>query len=314
MTAISTPFNFIIITYLAIERAKGNTKKSMSVNAYSLVLKIVFSFLFTVIIPGEIVGIGVATILAKGLCALLSVKRLLFEKTKSRVLVSDIHLNIRLAKILILKSIPLVIEKSLISFGFVIINKYVIEFGEPVLAAYGLTNRVNSMFFKSSAAFGTGLSVIVAQNLGAKQMERVKSAIAKTYFFATMFSTVCFFAILLPFRADIASMFVERSDPTYQHIINAMGVYTIAVIPWSVSESTLGVFQGASKTYYNLIISIVRIYGIRLPVVMFFSQSIWGFQEYGIWYAMLLSNILSAVFSAVLLFVKRKKVLQTIDT
>lgn len=307
LTAWSVLFNFILIIYLAIERAQGNTKHAMTINLYSLVFKLVFCYLFTVLYDGGIAGIGWATLLAKGLCAVICIYCLLSKKNERLLKLEEYKLNFPSAKILFVTAIPLVMEKSLIAYGFVITNKYVLAYGEAVLAAYGITNKVNSLFFKAVTAFGYGLAVIVGQNIGAGNVERTKKAVWKTMGYGVLLGAVSLL-FLIPCRPWIAGLFVDPSDETYQHIINAIGVYTASIIPWGITECVLGIFQGTGYTMYNLMISLVRIYVLRVPVVIILCMPMWGLQEYGIWYAMLLSNILCAFFSLGIYMLKRKKI------
>lgn len=312
ITSWGTMLNFIIIIYLAIERANGNTKKASTINLWSLILKIVFSYLLTIVFKWGIVGIGLATLLARGICAVICITALLSKKTDRPITFQHLVLNVKLSKLLLITAIPLIIEKSLISFGFVIINKYVLMFGEPVLAAYGITNKINSVFFKAVSAFGLGLSVIIAQNIGAGNVERAEETIKKVMIYAFLLGVACVL-VIVPFRGQIAKMFVDVSDPTYIHIINSMGVYTAAVMPWAITETVMGIFQGTGYTIYNLIVSVVRIYVLRVPVVIMFCQPFWNLDEYGIWIAMLISNILSAMFSFGLYMATKKKTLHKIE-
>ncbi len=309
LTSFSVMFNFITLVYLAVERAKGNTKKAITLNTISLVSKIVFSYTLTIIFDFGLIGISVATILAKGICAAIAVKEILSNKNVEYIFnVKDYIFNFSLIKTLVIVAIPLIIEKSLVSYGFVLTNKYVIGYGAEVLAAYSLTNKVNSVFFKLVAAFGTGLSVIIAQNIGAKQYDRAMAAIKKSMGFGLLVGLACWL-IVYPLRPWIADLFMDdRSNPTWQHIINSLGVYAIAVIPWAITECTLGIFQGTGRTIYNLLISLVRIYVLRVPVIMVLCQPQWGLEEYGVWWAMLLSNIFAAVFSYTLYLIKKKSI------
>ncbi len=307
LTAWSVVFNFILIIYLAIERAQGNTKHAMTINLYSLVFKLIFCYFFTVLYDGGIAGIGWATLLAKGLCAVICLYCLFSKKNERLLCLDEYKLNFPSAKMLFITAIPLVMEKSLIAYGFVITNKYVLAYGEAVLAAYGITNKVNSLFFKAVTAFGYGLAVIVGQNIGAGNVERTKKAVWKTMGYAVLLGAASLL-FLIPCRAWIAGLFVDPTDETYQHIINAIGVYTASIIPWGITECVLGIFQGTGYTMYNLMISLVRIYVLRVPVVILLCLPMWGLAEYGIWYAMLLSNILCAFFSLGTYLVKRKKI------
>lgn len=307
LTAWSVVFNFILIIYLAIERAQGNTKHAMTINLYSLVLKLIFCYFFTVLYDGGIAGIGYATLFAKAICAVICIYCLLSKKNERLLRRDEYKIHWPNAKILMITAIPLVMEKSLIAYGFVITNKYVLNYGEAVLAAYGITNKVNSLFFKAVTAFGYGLAVIVGQNIGAGNIERTNKAVRRTIFYAVMLGAASLL-FLIPCRPWIASLFVDASDETYQHIINAMGVYTASIIPWGITECVLGIFQGTGYTMYNLMISLVRIYVLRVPVVIILCLPMWGLGEFGIWYAMLLSNILCAGFSMSVYLIKRKKI------
>lgn len=307
LTAWSVVFNFILIIYLAIERAQGNTKHAMTINFYSLIFKLIFTYFFTILYDGGIAGIGYATLLAKGICAIICIYCLLSKNNQRLLRLSEYKLNMPSTKMLMITALPLIMEKSLIAYGFVITNKYVLNYGESVLAAYGITNKINSLFFKGVTAFGYGLAVIVGQNIGAGNIERTKKAIFKTMVYAVTVGAV-YLMFLLPLRAWIAGLFVEPSDETYQHIINAMTIYTASIIPWGITECVLGIFQGTGYTMYNLMISLVRIYILRVPVVIILCLPIWGLQEFGIWYAMLISNSLCAFFSLSVYFIKRNKI------
>lgn len=307
LTSWSICLNFVILLYLAVERAQGNTKQAMAINLISLGLKIIFCYMFTIQIDWGIAGIGLATVLAKGICAIICIASLLSKKKERHLQLGEYKWKLSTMKILVITAVPLIIEKSLVSYGFVIINKYVLGFGESVLAAYGITNKVNSVFFTAVTAFGYGLAVIVAQNVGAGNVERTKKAVWRTMMYALMMAAF-FLSFLIPLRPWIAELFVETSDPTYQHVINAMGIYTASILPWAITECVLGIFQGTGYTMYNLLISIIRIYILRVPVVIVLSMPMWGLEETGIWIAMLLSNIFCAMFSMGLYFLKRNTV------
>ncbi len=307
LTSWSVGLNFIILLYLAVERAQGNTKQAMTINLLSLGLKIVFCYLFTITVDWGIAGIGLATVLAKGICAVICLVSLMSKKKERYLKLVEYKWKFSIMKALMITALPLIIEKSMVSYGFVIINKYVLSFGEAVLAAYGITNKVNSVFFTAVTAFGYGLAVIVAQNVGAQNIERTKAAVWKTMLYALM-TAVFYLAFLIPLRPWIAELFVEVSDPTYQHVINAMGIYTASILPWAFTECVLGIFQGTGYTMYNLLISIVRIYVLRVPVVALLCMPMWGLEETGIWIAMLASNVLCAGFSLSVYMLKRKKI------
>lgn len=305
----SVAFNFVTVICLAIERARGNTKQAVPINMCSLVTKLVFTWLFTVPFDFGLRGIAFATVLAKFISATICVILLIKSKDEEgAVRFQHLILDMNMVKALLVTAVPLALEKSLVSYGFVMVNSYVLAVGPEVLTAYGLTNKVNTVFFKTAASFGTVLSVIVAQHIGAGDIPRAEAAVKKSLFFGVTVACVSM-VFLLPNKEFVASLFLDRESPAFGSMVNAMTIYSAAVIPWAVTETAMGVFQGAGKTVYNLIVSMVRIYVLRIPVVWYFAQPELGYGEYGIWYAMMISNILAAVFSFSLFLFNKKKFL-----
>lgn len=304
----SVAFNFVTVICLSIERARGNTKQAVPVNMSSLVIKLFFTWLFTVPLDYGLEGIAFATVLAKVVSAGICIVLLIRNKGEGSVALSSLKWDGAMVKILLVTAVPLALEKSLVSYGFVMINDYVLAVGPEALTAYGLTNKVNTVFFKTVASFGTAVSVIVAQHIGAGDIPRAELAIKKALLYSVSIATISTM-ILLPNRAWVASLFLDESSPAHASMMRAMLLYSGAVIPWAVTETAQGVFQGTGNTVYNLVVSMVRIYVLRIPVVWFFSLPELNLGEDGIWIAMMLSNLFAAVFSFGLFLKNRKKLL-----
>lgn len=304
----SVAFNFITVICLAIERARGNTKQAVPVNMCSLITKLFFTWLLTVPLDYGLEGVAFATVLAKFISATICLVMMIANKKEESVALSNLKWDGALVKILLVTAVPLALEKSLVSYGFVMINDYVLAVGPEALTAYGLTNKVNSVFFKVVASFGTGVSVIVAQHVGAGNIPRAEQAIKRSLLFSISIA-VAVTVILLPNRGFVASLFLDQASPAHASMMRAMLIYSGAVIPWAITETAQGIFQGTGNTFFNLVVSMVRIYVLRIPVVWFFSQPSFSLGEDGIWIAMMVSNILAAVFSFGLFLKNKKKLL-----
>lgn len=311
ITSWSVGFNFVTVICLAIERASGNTKQAIPINMTSLVLKLFFTWLFTMNFQFGLVGIAYATVIAKGVCALICIILLIVSKNENSVSLSSLGLDMGMIKLLLITAVPLAVEKSLVSYGFVMTNGFVLAVGEDVLTAYGLTNKVNTVFFKTVSSFGMALSVIIAQNVGAGNIERAEQGVKKAMFFSVAVGCVAMLFVW-PGKELIAGMFLEVGTPAYHSMVNAISVYAVAVIPWAVTETVMGIFQGTANTVYNLTVSMVRIYVLRLPVVWFFALPALELGEFGIWYAMLLSNVFAAMFSYFLYRKNRHKIFKPV--
>jgi putative MATE family efflux protein len=308
MTSLSTPIIFINAIYFGQKQAQGDTTRILRINAYSIVLKIITTYLLIYQFKFGLISLAVSTFLSQMFILVYACRNgflktivLIFKRNTARI-------RIDLYKKIFYMGIPTVIEKVSLSYGFVMVNQVIIRYGDNVLAAYGITNRINSVLFSTVAGIGTGLAIIITQNLAQNQTARVKAAIKLSMLIAVILSTVVGFTLLL-FKIPVANVMTRGDAEVLRHTLNAMSVYSISVIPWAVFQVIIGIFQGYGKTKYNLLISFMRVYLFRLPIISGLAFLLPNLKEYTVWYGMLISNILTAV-SAVVLYIylsKRKK-------
>jgi len=304
ITVLSSPFIFINSVYVAVKRAEGDTLKSMVVNTIGMMIKIIMTYIFIYQMDMGISGLAYSTIIGTFLVSLYAMYDMFIVPGVLKLSLKDLQFSWSFIWTLLIIAVPVMLEKSSISFSFIVLNKYVIGYGEKVLAGYGIANRNNSMFFATVTGFASGLSPLISQNLGAGNSVRAKAAINKTFIMALAIA-IAIVSVVLPFRSHIAGVFAKGDAEVLYHTVNAMGVYSITVIPWAIFQVANGVFQGTGHTKYNLIISIMRIYLFRLPIVILLSKYS-SYEEYSIWYAMLYSNILTGIFAYILYLYHRK--------
>ena len=304
LTVLSSPFIFINSAYIAIKSANGDTLRSMNVNLVAMAIKIVLTYILIFNFNMGIKSLAISTIIGTMFTSCYAVYDIFIRRTVMKLSFKWLKLSKQVIIPLFLIGIPIVIEKSSVAFSFIVVNKYVIGFGEKVLAGYGITNRINSLFFSAVAGFGTGLAPIISQNLGAGQEKRAKESIKKTYLMALVISCAVI-SIVLPFKSSLAGVFSNGDSAVLYHTVNAISVYSISVIPWAIFQVTSGIFQGTGHTKYNMFISIMRIYCFRLPLIIIFTKFT-DMSEYSIWYGMLLSNILTGFFAIGLYYINCK--------
>ncbi|GAA0178907.1 MATE family efflux transporter [Clostridium sediminicola] len=298
LTVLSAPLIFINSAYLAIKRANGDTVKVLIVNLVAMAVKILLTYIMIFHLGMGIKSLALSTIVGNVILTSYGFFDLFLRKTIMTLSMKFFRFDKKVILALLLIGVPIIIERSSVSFSFIILNKYVISYGEKVLAGYGITNRINSLFFNIVTGFGTGLVPIISQNLGANQAERAREGVKKVFFIVIMVSIVII-SIVLPVRHKVAALFANGDEDVIYHTMNAMGVYSISVIPWAIFQVVSGVFQGTGDTKFNLVISVTRIYCFRLPLVILLSH-LSKFEEFSIWYGMLFSNILTGLFALIL--------------
>ena len=70
-------------------------------------------------------------------------------------------------------ALPSILQQSTVSIGMMLVQSVVNSFGAQMLAGYSAGMRIESICIVPMAAMGNVMSSFTAQNLGAKQQERV---------------------------------------------------------------------------------------------------------------------------------------------
>lgn len=300
---LSIPLMFLNSVYIAYRSGYGDTKKVMWLHFLSMGVKIIFNYIMIVLLKKGMVYLAYATLLGHFSISLFIVLDLIRHKTDVKKSFESFHLDTSCFKNIVKVGVPVVIERTSMSFSFVMINGSVLKFGETVLAAYGITNRINSVFFSTVSGLGSGLAAVVSQNIGAGHQKRVRQSFIIGMKWGCIVATV-FGITILVFKSNFAYLFARDDAHLYGHVIDAISVYSISIIPWAIFQVVIGVFTGAGQTTNNLIITMARLYLFRLPSILLLSR-IAILEEFSVWIAMLLSNILTAVFALILYKMKK---------
>ena len=72
-------------------------------------------------------------------------------------------------------AVPSILQQSSISVGNIIIQGLINGFGSSVIAGYSAAIKLNNMVITSLTTLGNGISSYTAQNLGARQPQRVRA-------------------------------------------------------------------------------------------------------------------------------------------
>lgn len=305
LTVLATPFVFLNSAYLGIKRAEGETAKAMRINITAMVIKVIVSYVLLYHFNLGIRSLAISTIVGTFFVSVVGLIDLFIIPSVMKLSFNYFKMTEQVFIALLIIGVPIMIEKASSSFSFIVMNKYVIAYGESVLASYGITNRINSLFFATVSGFASGLAPIVSQNLGINQVDRTRAAIKRTYLIALGISIVLI-SVVLPSREAIVAVFSGGDQEVLKHTVNAMGVYSISVIPWAIFQVTNGIFQGTGYTIYNMLLSIIRIYLFRIPIVILLANFTL-LNEYSIWYSMLISNTLTGICAFLLYLIRRKK-------
>ena len=288
------PFLFMINIFTSVNQAQGDTVRPMQLNMLGVVLNMILDPLFIMVFHWGVAGAAFATMLAKVPCAIIAVISLFKGKNKIHVNLKGFRFNTKMIHRIITVGLPTAIGNSTMQFGFLLMTKNVLVFGNNAMAAYGIGNRINGIITMPANAMGSAVATIVGQNIGAGQTDRAVDAYRKSRLIGVIFLFIAGF-ILSRSMVSTAIVKIFSSDanviPLASDFLSIMAFWC-----WTnaIYNNTVGLFNGAGNTIVTMIVDASRLWVFRFATLFIFSH-FFHMAEQSVWYSVVASNGISAL-------------------
>lgn len=267
MQCIGLPMVAIYNHASSMLRALGDSRTPLYFLIFSCILNVGLDLWFVVGFGLGIFGAALATMIAQliaGVGCLLYALRyneyFKFSKEDFKPEKQMMYGTVRLG-------VPLSLQFSLIAISTMALQRVVNEFGATVMAAFTAVSRVEQLLHQPYGTLSAALSTYSGQNLGARNMERIKLGFRKALGMMVIFSL--FMLPIMQFGGEaIVRVFVD--DPE----VIAYGAAAMRITSWFyVFLGTIyvirGVLNGVGDAMFALINGVVEVIGrIVIPVLL----------------------------------------------
>jgi putative MATE family efflux protein len=288
---IGLPLVFILNTTTSIMRAIGDSQFGMRMILYMNVINMIFDPLLIFGI-GPFPRLGVAgaawaSNIGRLVAAAISVNHVFSERAVVRIEREDFKPEWRMISLILKLGLPSAIGMSVTSAGFAVIMKYVAMFGPAVISAYGIGNRVTNLVSMISFGLAGAVSTMVGQFIGARRFEDAERTVRTAFFWNVVI--IGFLSILtFAYAKQVTKFFIndpeviKMGDIFFKYISFSMPIFT----SYMIYNNAL---IGAGKTVLTMIGDILRLWGIRIPIIAVLATTM-GFK--GIFVGMIISNLI----------------------
>jgi putative MATE family efflux protein len=188
---------------------------------------------------------------------------------------------------------PAMLQQSVVSVSMVVIVSFVSRFGSRADAAFGAGLRIDQVAFLPAITIGMAISTLVGQNIGAGRLERVREIFWWGLLLSGGISAVIA-TVAIGYPALVLRIFLNEED------VIAIGVGYLRIVGftyvlYAVLFVSNGVINGSGHTLPTTLISMLALWGIRLPLAAILPRYLGD--ERGIWYSMLASVACGMVMS-----------------
>lgn len=294
LAILDMPFLYMVNMYAAINQAQGDTMRPMLMNLLGICLNMILDPLFIVGLHWGVAGAALATIFAKAVPAVIAFGIL---QNRNRLLYLDLknlHFEREKLKRIVMVGLPSAVGGSTTQLGFLLMSKSVFAYGSGAMAAYGIGNKVNGLISLPSNGLGSAVSIIVGQNVGARQLDRAK----KGYRISMAISVLFLFVggqILSRKTISTAIVSIFSDDPAVIAMAaDFFGIMAFWCFTNGVYDATIGLFRGCGQTAVNMAVDVSRLWIFRFGT-LFFCENVLHMGVRSVWYSVVVSNGIAAV-------------------
>ena len=291
-----------IITHLyfglnAAMRSTGNPKKAMGLTIFTVVFNTILDPIFIFVLDMGIAGAAWATVLAQTVAMLLVMAHFNNRNRAIHFSKGIIRLHWKVAKTSLVVGMGPFLMNAAACLVTLFINQQMRDYsGDLGIGAYGICNRIIFMFIMICMGLNQGMQPIAGYNYGAKQYSRVKDVFWKTAKAATVVTTLCF--IIGMFFPRIAAGIFTHDEQLLDMSARGMRLLTIMFPVVGFQMIGTNFFQSLGLVKKSIILSLSRQLLFLLPMLYLLPLK---FESDGVWLSFPVSDLISALLTAILL-------------
>ena len=302
-------FSFLSLTLTGLYTAQGDSRTPFYANLVGLVMNMILDPVL-ILGPGPfpklgVTGAAIATVASQFIVMSVMIFGILHSRKENvlkgiRLMAKIPAENLRgICKI----GVPTAVQGMAYCVISMVLTRMVSAFGAEAVATQRVGGQIESVSWNTADGFAAALNAFIAQNYGAKKMDRVKKGYRASLWTVGIWGLMITLAFVLAPEAIAGVFFYEPKA-----IETAVGY--LVIIGFSeafmcVELTTVGALSGLGRTRLCSIISIIFT-SMRIPLAVILGNSALGLN--GIWWALSSTSIIKGIiFTGTFFWITRKK-------
>jgi Na+-driven multidrug efflux pump len=300
-----SPLLFVLTINSDSLRCEGQMAFMALVPLLSVLLNVIFNYIFIAVLGWGVVGSVYGTLLAQALSlgAVYLFRR--YSKTALKVAIVRFTKNRQLWSDFLALGAPTSLSYVgvALSSAFILYNLQIWSNAEysMTVAAYGIITRIMTFIFLPLLGLSMAFQTILGNNIGAKEWLRSNSAIKIAIMIAFIYCGFCQLFILL-LKNQLGGVFVNDVNVTAE-VARILPLMSSALFLLGPLMMVGVVFQAMGDAKRAAILRLAKVYFFTLPLIFILPVL---FAEIGIWLAGPSSEFLALLLTIVVLYQRKK--------
>lgn len=238
----------------ALLRALGDSRATLYFLLVSSVLNVVLDLLFVAVCGMGVAGAAIATVISQLASCVIGFWYMYRKYELLRFSARELRLEPAVAGRILRVGLPMALQQSIVSCGFLFLQKLVNYYGESMIASYTVASRMENILMIPILGIQSTMATYAGQNMGAKLPDRVSRGLGQGVL-VSLFMTLVLCAgqivgislIIGAFRLDEAAAEICR-----QHLFASAVAIPIFAVYFPANGMFQGVGEGFHATFYAL--------------------------------------------------------------
>ena len=238
----------------ALLRALGDSRATLYFLLVSSLLNVVLDLLFVAALGMGVAGAAIATVISQLASCVIGFWYMHRKYELLRFCARELRLEPAAAGRILRVGLPMALQQSIVSCGFLFLQKLVNFYGESMIASYTVASRMENILMIPIIGIQSTMATYAGQNMGARLPERVSRGLGQgvlVSLFMTLALCVCQIAgislIIGAFRLDEAAAEICRL-----HLFASAVSIPIFAVYFPANGMFQGVGEGFHATFYAL--------------------------------------------------------------
>lgn len=175
--------------------------------------------------------------------------------------------------------------------------------GEDGVAAYGVLMYVNMIFLAAFIGYSVGTVPVIGYHYGAENRDELKSLLKKSVRIIAVFAAAML-ALAIVLAKPLAMIFVSYDAALIELTVHAFMIFSFSFLFAGFSIFGSSFFTALNNGLVSAAISFLRTLVFQIAAVLILPL-IFGLD--GIWYSIVVAEVVSVIVTVIFLFAKRKK-------
>ena len=248
-------FQFGYNIVAALLRALGDSKATLYFLLVSSVMNVILDLLFVAGLHTGVAGAAIATVLSQIASCVIGFAYMYRKYDLLRFSARELRMDPHIAGRILAVGAPMAIQQSIVSCGFLFLQRLVNSYGESMIASYTVASRMENILMIPIVGIQNTMATYAGQNMGAQRADRVSRGLGQGVLASALMTCalcLCQIAgislIIGAFRLDAAAAAICR-----QHLLASALAMPIFAVYFPANGMFQGVGEGFHSTFYALL-------------------------------------------------------------